>query len=315
MYLLIDEALYRMKIWSYSRPFTFHGHSCEIKVTLTQSETISSLFIDNFLVDEQSIKYTDGITTFVHPLRTPSGFEAKVEVGYFNWRNVGIAVTENGRLVHESHPGEDLSYGEALMEDLYGMKENASRAGESKWAQNKYSIYADLGLGALFFIVSKVTGDLVLAAIVGGVTGLGLIVLQRFVKVDLLGGFAVFGTIMLGISTAFSLVLQDSYWVQMKGTALGLFTATLFMADGLLRQGAYFGARFERYMPGPLHHNRLAIGMSLMGIVSAGGNYFVAENFSEDFWLTYTTFLDFPIIMVSFFVILRWARKSEGTTV
>ena len=302
-----------MKIWSYSRPFTFHGHSCEIKVTLTQSETISSLFIDDVLTDEQSIKYSDGIITFEHPLKTPSGFEAQVESGYFNWRNVGIAVTENGRLVHESHPGEDLRYGEALMEDLYGMKEASLEARESKWAENKYSIYADLGLGALFFIVSKVTGDLVLAAIVGGVTGLGLIVLQRFVKVDLLGGFAVFGTIMLGISTAFSLVLQDSYWVQMKGTALGLFTATLFMADGLLRQGAYFGARFERYMPGSLHHNRLAIGMSLMGIVSAGGNYFVAENFSEDFWLTYTTFLDFPVIMVSFFVILRWARKPEGT--
>ena len=303
-----------MKIWSYSRPFTFHGHSCEIKVTLTQSETISSLFIDNFLVDEQSIKYTDGITTFVHPLRTPSGFEAKVEVGYFNWRNIGIAVTENGRVVHESHPGEDLRYGEALMDDLNGMKEAVPEAGESKWEQNKYSIYADLGLGALFFIVSKVTGDLVLAAIVGGVTGLGLIVLQRFVKVDLLGGFAVFGTIMLGISTAFSLVLQDNYWVQMKGTALGLFTATLFMADGLLRQGAYFGARFERYMPGSLHHNRLAIGMSLMSILTAGGNYFVAENFSEDFWLMYTTFLDFPIFMLSFLVILRWARKSEGAT-
>jgi intracellular septation protein A len=302
-----------MKIWSYSRPFKFHGHSCEVKVRLTGSKTISSLYVDDFLVDEQSIKYTDGLITFIHPLQSSSGYEAKVESGYFNWWNVGIAVTENGRIVHESHPGEDLSYGEALMEDLYGMKENASGAAESKWAENKYSIYADLGLGALFFIVSKVTGDLVLAAIVGGVAGLGLIVLQRFVKVDLLGGFAVFGTVMLGISTAFSLVLQDSYWVQMKGTALGLFTATLFMADGLLRQGAYFGARFERYMPGSLHHNRLAIGMSLMGIVSAGGNYFVAENFSEDFWLTYTTFLDFPIIMVSFFVILRWARKPEGT--
>ena len=302
-----------MKIWSYSRPFTFHGHSCEVKVTLTRSETISSLYVDDLLVDEQSIKYIDGLITFVHPLQIVSGVEAEVESGYFNWRNVGIAVTENGRLVHESHPGKDLRYGEALMEDLYGTKEASLEARESKWAENKYSIYADLGLGALFFIVSKVTGDLVLAAIVGGVTGLGLIVLQRFVKVDLLGGFAVFGTIMLGISTAFSLVLQDSYWVQMKGTALGLFTATLFMADGLLRQGAYFGARFERYMPGSLHHNRLAIGMSLMGIVSAGGNYFVAENFSEDFWLTYTTFLDFPIIMVSFFVILRWARKPEGT--
>ena len=300
-----------MKIWSYSRSFTFHGHSCEVKVTLTQSETISSLYVDDLLVDEQSIKYIDGLVTFIHPLQTSSGFDAEVQSGYFNWWNVGVAVTENGRLVHESHPGENLRYGEALMEDLNGMKESAGEARASKWEQNKYSIYADLALAALFFIVSKVTGDLVLAAIVGGVTGLGLIVLQRFVKVDLLGGFAVFGTIMLAISTAFSLVLQDSYWVQMKSTALGLFTAALFMVDGLLRQGAYFGARFERYMPGSLHHNRLAIGMSIVGIVSASGNYVVAENFSEDFWLTYTTFLDFPIFMLSFFVILRWARKSE----
>jgi len=299
-----------MRTWSYSRPFKFHGHNCEVKVTLTQSETISSLFIDDFLVDERSIKYSDGLITFIHPLQTSSGFEAEVESGYFNWRNIGIAVRENGRLVHESHPGENLRYGEALMEDLSGMQENIAEARESKWEQNKYSIYADLALAALFFIVSKLTGDLVLAATVGGVTGLGLILLQRFVKVDLLGGFAVFGTIMLAISTGFSLVLQDSYWVQMKSTALGLFTAALFMADGLLRQGAYFGARIERYMPVALHHNRLAIGMSIMGIVSAGGNYFVAENFSKDFWLTYTTFLDLPIFMLSFFVILRWARKS-----
>ncbi len=67
-----------MRIWSDSRPFTFHEHSCEVKVTLTQSETISSLFIDDLLVDEQSINYSDGITTFVHPLQTSSGFEAEV---------------------------------------------------------------------------------------------------------------------------------------------------------------------------------------------------------------------------------------------
>jgi len=98
-----------MQIWSFSRPFKFHGCSCEVKVTLTHSETISSLYINDLLVDEQSIKYSDGIITFVHPLQTPRGFEAKVESGYFNWRNIGIAVTENGRLVHESHPGEELS--------------------------------------------------------------------------------------------------------------------------------------------------------------------------------------------------------------
>ena len=303
-----------MDIWTYSRPFTFHDHSCEVKITLTQSKTISSLYVDDLLVNEQSFKYIDGLTTFVHPLRRSSGFEAQVQSGYYNWWNVGIAVIENGHVVHESHPGKNLQFGESLMKNMNSMAETPSNAGESKWEQNKYAIYADLGLAALLYVVSKLTGDLVLGAIVGGVSGLGLVLLQRFVKVDLLGGFAVFGTIMLVISAAFSLVLQDSYWVQMKGTALGLFTAVLFLADGLLRQGAYFGARFERYMPGSLHHNRVAIGMSIMGLVSAGGNYVVAENFSEDFWLTYTTFLDIPIFMLSFFVILRWARKTGGIT-
>ena len=129
-----------------------------------------------------------------------------------------------------------------------------------KWEKNKYSIYADLGLGALFFIAGKITEDLIFASLVGVAGGLALLVLQRFVKIDLLGGFAVFGTIMLFISGIFSFVFQDDYWVQMKGTALGLLSASMFFLDGVLRKGAYFGARFERYLPGgALHHNRLAM--------------------------------------------------------
>lgn len=179
-----------------------------------------------------------------------------------------------------------------------------------KWEKNKYSIYADLGLGALFFIAGKITEDLIFASLVGVTGGLALLVLQRFVKIDLLGGFAVFGTIMLFISGIFSFVFQDDYWVQMKGTALGLLSASMFFLDGVLRKGAYFGARFERYLPGgALHHNRLAIGMSLTGAFGALGNYLVAENFSEDFWLTYTTFLDLPILIVLIFLVLRWSRK------
>ena len=154
------------------------------------------------------------------------------------------------------------------------------------------------------------TEALALAAVLGAAAGLALVVVQRFVKVDLLGGFAVFGTIMLLISAGFSLALQDDYWVQMKSTVLGIFTASLFMIDGVVRQGAYFGARIERYMPMPLHHGRIAIGISLTGLVMAYGNYFVAENFSEDFWLTYTTFLDIPVSMAMFYAVVYWARKK-----
>ena len=311
-----------MRVWTYLRPFEYRGLDCVVEVTLTLKETISRLFIDNELVDEQSLAYSAGGTTFVHPLPSASDQTAQVKAGYYNWWNIGIAVSEGEDTVYESHPGRDVHYGEALAKKMLGLDAESddgaaaklrsmAETNQNKWQRNKYSIYADLALGALFYLVGKFTEDLALAAIVGAAAGLALVVLQRFVKVDLLGGFAVFGTIMLVISAIFSLALQDDYWVQMKGTVLGLFTASIFMIDGVFRQGAYFGARIERYMPLPLHHNRIAIGMSALGMAMAFANYYVAENFSEDFWLTWTTFLDMPLSIGLFYAIIFWARKKS----
>jgi intracellular septation protein A len=310
-----------MRLWTYLRPFGYRGHDCVVEVTLTFTETISRLFVDNELVDQQSLAYSAGATTFVHVLPSTSAETAWVKSGYYNWWNIGIAVIEGTSTIYESHPGRDVHYGEALAKKMFGLDADSSESAaakmrsmaeinQNKWQRNKYSVYADLALGALFFLVGKFTEDLALAAIVGAGAGLGLVVAQRFVKVDLLGGFAVFGTIMLLISAGFSLALQDDYWVQMKSTVLGLFTASLFMADGLLRKGAYFGARIERYMPLPLHHDRIALGMSVLGIVMASANYLVARAFSEDFWLTWTTFLDIPLSIALFYAIVYWARRK-----
>ena len=314
-----------MRVWTYLRPFEYRGLDCVVEVTLTFKETISRLFVDNELMDEQSLAYSAGATTFVHPLPSSSGQTARVKSGYYNWWNIGIAVIEGDNTVYESHPGRDVHHGEELVKKMLGEDpDSAERASsklrsmaetnQNKWRRNKYSIYVDMALGALFFLVGKLTEDLALAAIIGAAAGLALVVVQRFVKVDLLGGFAVFGTIMLLISAGFSLALQDDYWVQMKSTVLGIFTASLFMIDGVVRQGAYFGARIERYMPMPLHHGRIAIGISLTGLVMAYGNYFVAENFSEDFWLTYTSFLDIPVSMAMFYAVVYWARKKPTDT-
>ncbi|MGA0151331.1 MAG: hypothetical protein ACO3JR_06600, partial [Luminiphilus sp.] len=204
-----------MRVWTYIRPFEYRGLDCVVEVTLTLKETISRLFVDNELVDEQSLAYSAGAITFVHPLPSVSSQTARVKAGYYNWWNIGIAVIEEGGIVYESHPGRDVHYGEALAKKMLGLDAESgdsaaakmrsmAEINQNKWQRNKYSVYADLALGALFFIVGKVTGDLALAAIVGAGGGLALVVAQRFVKVDLLGGFAVFGTIMLLISAAFS---------------------------------------------------------------------------------------------------------------
>ena len=103
-----------MRVWTYLRPFEYRGLDCVVEVTLTLKETISRLFIDNELVDEQSLAYSAGGTTFVHPLPSASDQTAQVKAGYYNWWNIGIAVSEGEDIVYESHPGRDVHYGEAL---------------------------------------------------------------------------------------------------------------------------------------------------------------------------------------------------------
>ena len=314
-----------MRIWTYLRPFSHHGVDYTVEVFFTFTKTFSRLFRGNELLDEQSVHHVDEIQTLVHNLANDEVEDARVEVDYVSWWSAGIAVIQGEDTVYESHPGKNVRFAEGMMQGSAPSPANDEssdpaspgldigqmiESNQSKWQRNKYSIYADLALGALFYLVGKFTEDLALAAIVGAGAGLALVVLQRFVKVDLLGGFAVFGTIMLVISALFSLALQDDYWVQMKGTVLGLLTASIFMIDGVFRQGAYFGARIERYMPLPLHHHRIAVGMSGLGIVMALANYYVAENFSEDFWLTWTTFLDMPLSIGLFYAIIFWARKK-----
>ena len=314
-----------MRIWTYLRPFSHHGVDYTVEVFFTFTKTFSRLFRGNELLDEQSVHHVDEIQTLVHNLANDEVEDARVEVDYVSWWSAGIAVIQGEDTVYESHPGKNVRFAEGMMQGSAPSPANDEssdpaspgldigqmiESNQSKWQRNKYSIYADLALGALFYLVGKFTEDLALAAIVGAGAGLALVVLQRFVKVDLLGGFAVFGTIMLVISAAFSLALQDDYWVQMKGTVLGLLTSGVFMIDGVLRQGAYFGARMERYIPLPLHHNRIAVGMSGLGMVMALANYYVAENFSEDFWLTWTTFLDTPLSIGLFYAIIFWARKK-----
>ena len=338
-----------MRLWTFLRPFLYDSQRYVLEVSLTFTRVQARLFRGNELLAEQCHAYTAEAATFVFnlPLGLASDLprvlsdpisaavsdsehsdygepaqaaSAQVTARFDNGGRLAIAVIKGGRTVYESHPGRRLQVNrpsgqevapEEAQGSLSGLSvEQMTQLSQRKWQRNKYSIYADMALGALFFIVGKVTEDLALAAIIGAGAGLLLVVVQRFVKVDLLGGFAVFGTIMLLISAAFSLALQDDYWVQMKGTVLGLLTASLFMIDGLLRRGAYFGARIERYMPLPLHHDRIAIGMSLVGVVMALANYYVANHFTEDFWLTWTTFLDLPLSMALFYAVIFWARKQ-----
>lgn len=301
-----------MKLWTYKRSFELFGRTWRIEAPSTINFFGSQLYLDNRLLDEQSCVVTAGLRTLVHEisLSAVSDLEGdlRVEAGYFNFVSVGIRVWLDGELVHESHPGRDIHDGERRFGPTPERAEQ-HRAQKERWVETKYSVYADIGLGLLFFAAGKLTGDLSTAALIGAAAGLGLVLAQRFVKVDLLGGFAVFGTIMLLISAGFSLAFQSEFMVQIKSTVLGVLVAALMFGDGLFRQGKFFGSRVQRYLPFTIVPQRLAAGMGALGLVMAGLNYAVAVALSENAWLTYTTFLDTPLSIGLTYLVLFWAKE------
>jgi len=304
-----------MRIWTYERPFRYENEDYEVKFSFSLLSYTSQLFCNGILIDECTCSFQSGLGIIEHTFHPENQVEPlTVSVGYFSWWSVGIEVRRNNDLIYASHPGENIHFAVKKLEKMNAASTSTTAVEKrqqqsEKWQKNKHSIIADIGLGAAFFAVAKVTGDLTTAAFTGVILGLALVLVQRFVKVDLLGGFAVFGTIMLLISAVFSLVFQSEHIVQLKGTILGILSASVLLTDGIFRKGSYFGPRFERYLSSPVDQKFFVIGLSIIGLLMAAVNYSVATQLTEDAWLTYTTFLDTPLYLIMFFFLVWRAEK------
>ena len=247
-----------MNIWTYRRAFSAQGEAFIVQIEAGITGWRSRLMIGHQeLVRDETILLGAAFDCRNHRLchTLPDGSKLEVEIGYLNWFNTGIRVCISGALVHESHPGRDIlfltrvrkaSLGDKTEQQLQEQRERDA----AQWALNRPSLIIDIALGLLFFAVSKVTGNLTTAALVGAVAGLTVVLAQRFVKLDLLGGLAMFGVFTLLLSAGFSLWFQDERMVQLKGSILGVLVAGLIFGDGLFNRGRYFGARLARYLIG-----------------------------------------------------------------
>lgn len=179
-------------------------------------------------------------------------------------------------------------------------KPAAPEADFSKVKKNLPAIITDIALGVLFFVTAKLT-DLTTAAFVGVGLGVALIVIQQFVKsVDLLGGLALFGVVMLGLSAAFAWYFQDEMLIKLRTSIMGGVTATLFLTDAAFG-GRYLGQRLSRYMPIPgVIPHRLALAVAAIGGIAAAVNAALALYASENIWLFYTTFGDIALFAILF---------------
>ncbi|RLV57815.1 hypothetical protein D5018_20545 [Parashewanella curva] len=304
------------RLWTYKRPFHYEGNNYEVKYFCSLTTYTSQLYCNGSLIDECTHSFDGDFKVVKHKFQSPSHSQKLVvSVGYYNWLNVGIEVRDNDTLVYASHPEKDIHFATDKLESL-GISDSSPEADEKRqqqkeqWKKNKPSLLADIGIGAAFFMVAKITGDLTLAAFTGVSLGLMLVVIQRFVKVDLLGGFAVFGTVMLLISALFSIGFQSEALVQLKGTFMGIISASALIVDGIFNKGCYFGARFERYVNKQIKYQFFVLGLAVIGLCMAAINYAVATQLSEDMWLTYDTYVEMPIYLLMLCILIWRADKK-----
>ena len=221
-------------IAKYRRKFEVDGQAFEV-LTASRMSGLESILVrgDEVLAEDRTpATGSEAIRNHRLDARLGDGSLLEVEAGYINWLSIGIAVRRDGALIHESHPGCRIAFPEKAARMVVDAKSPSGSDGYDlgQLSRNKVPIMIDIGLGLLFFIVAKFT-DLSTAAIVGAVAGLALVVAQRFVKVDLLGGLAMFGIAMLLLSAALAIAFQDDMAVKMRSTIIGLVSAALFLGD------------------------------------------------------------------------------------
>lgn len=298
-----------MRLWRYVRSFRAGGHDIHVLTDAGSHWMATHVEVDGVRVATEHLSFSEvGYRNNRVGHDLPDGRRLEVEAGYNSWWNVGQAASLDGTPVWESHPGRPIALSGAVGKMMTEQTGNTGQMARLKaqWP----SVAADIAIGLLFFVVAKLT-DLRTAALVAAAAGIVLIVAQRFVKVDLLGGMALFGIVMTLLGAGFAILFEDDLMVQLRSTVLGGIAALLFLSDGAFG-GRYLGKRMLLYMPTHgLDPQRLSIGFGLSGLFMAALNLLVVQFASKDQWLTYTTFLDTPVALLGFFLALRFARPRQ----
>lgn len=247
-----------------------------------------------------------------------------VEAGARNWISVGVRISRDGQVLHESHP-----HPFALLPRLQQLTANnkPGRAGSTDigidWGRLRKTVPAtatDIAFGLLFFVVAKLS-DLRMAALVTAAAGLLLCVFQWLMnrlfdrqgraRLDLLGGPVMFGVVMMLVSAAFSWAFDSERAVQLKSTWLGLLMAGFFAIDAW-RGGAYLGRQLAMYgFDDDIDPQRLAAGFAAAGATMALVNAVLVLFVSKDAWLYYHLWGDAVVAGALMMWVLKKARRPR----
>lgn len=243
---------------------------------------------------------------------TPQGL-LEVTIGSLNAWSVGYQARLNGEMIARSSQKDFATFkGLKKMLSHQAAMSSEERAAMHQRAKDRMpSVYVDVAMGVVFFVVARQFG-LPAAAVTGAAITLVLFIAQRFVKVDLLGGFAVFGVAISLLSAGAALAFQSDLAVKLRGTVIGLIVAGAFLTDGAFG-GRYLGVRLAGYFESlmRLKSANAAFAMGCSGIVVAVIDLAAAFGLSGDAWLIYNAFLDGFIAVPLVFGALWLARERS----
>ncbi len=308
--------------WRYpTRRFSIDGLSFSVASHARSDGLYSGL---SMLGVDQSADYTPifgpkSIRNHLLRAKLPDGRVLEVELGYMGLWTTGVVARVDGIIAYESHKGRVPAYPEkyrqvatstgSISESMKAAQDAKGMNGGVFARHNRLPFAIDIATGLLFYFVAKFT-DLQTAALLGIAVGFAMVIFQRITKIDVTGGLALFGIVMLCISAGLALWLNDDEWIKLRGTITGLIAASFFIVDGL-RGGPYIGKGLARYMPySDIDPGRFAIVMGLIGLIMAGLNYGAAKLLTTDNWLFYKTFVDNFIVIGLVFIALRFARNK-----
>ncbi len=299
-------------MWTYRRPFTVDGRPALVTVKSGMKGMLSTLSLDGLELtyDFTPSSGAEAARTHVLSVTLPDGRLLEAEAAFVSWSNVATAVRLDGVLIHESHPGTPIRTPDHVAKLITQTTADGKPAADmDKLKANRVPIAVDITTGLLFFVVAKLT-NLQTAALVGAGVGLALVIAQRFIKTDILGGMVMFGIVMLLLSAGFAWWFEDDEIIKMRSTIIGLIGAAAFLTDGALG-GRWLGQGMSRYIAYvDIKPARLSIAIGVSGLIMAGLNLVVVRLFSTDIWLFYTTFLDTFISIALVIYGIQWARRG-----
>ncbi len=305
-----------MTLWTYRFRPVIEGK--ELPIALESSWTWSRLVVG--APESSGAQAVDRLNFTEEPYRlhevqahVPGG-PVLITAGPRNWWSFGVTITREGRTLWQSHPNPHAYL--ASLQAIMNTRGGQAAMDTGVFKRNAPAIATDIALGLLFFILGKTT-DLRTSALVTAGVGLALVPIQALIsrfakrKVDLLGGLALFGVVMLLISAGFSWYFDSEFAVQLKATLMGSIAATAFAVDAVFG-GRYMARRFSTYLAyRDLNLRRLSTAMALCALTMAAINLGVALTLSKDTWLHYTTWGDVVVVILLTQWAVNWARQSR----